>query len=93
MATSTIKGKKGYVNTSFSAMGTGYQFTALNNIDSAIGSYTSGVGTIVTGGPVYGYILVKYSNIYYSGFLIGYGQRNPLYFRRENQTYYVNEIL
>lgn len=93
MATSTIKGKKGYENTSFSAMGNSYVFTALTNIDNAIGGYSSGVGTIATGGPVFGYILAKHTNIYYSGFLVGYGLPNPLYFRRTNQSYYVNEVL
>ena len=94
MATSTIKSKKGYVNTSFANMGQSFIFTALNNIDSNISSLNSGVGNVITGdGPIYSYVLAKYSNVYYSGILIGYGLQNPMFFRRSNTQYFANEMI
>lgn len=92
MATSTIKGNKGFSGTSFNNSVGGYAEQALVNIDSAIGSYNTGVGTVNSGGPVYGYVLAKYNNTYYSGLLIGYNMVRPYFFTRQNTDYYVTTL-
>lgn len=62
-------------------------FETLNN---SINAYNSGIHTISVGGPAYGFLLWKYSNIYYETELFSYGNIGRIYMFRQNATYVVS---
>lgn len=52
--------------------------TALDSVNSNIGSYNTGMIHVASGGPVYGIALFKYTNSYYGGFVMTYLQGAPI---------------
>lgn len=55
-----------------------YLVYAFNTLVSDIANYNNGVISISTGGPVYGFLLWKYNDDYYSAILLTYNPNAPI---------------
>ena len=75
MATSEIRTflQKRTSRVSFQDTLAGFVGKALDNLHSSIGTRSTGIVSIDSGGPAYHCILLKWNDTYYSGILGGYG--------------------
>lgn len=68
----------------------GWIIQSFEYLNNAINAYNSGIHTISAGGPAYGFLLWKYSNIYYETELFSYGDIGRIYMFRQNANFVVS---
>jgi len=78
---------------SFSAIESGYLATALDSLVATISSKSSGIIQLESGGgPVFHAILCKYSDLYFSGFVLSYLSNTVFFFRYQAGTCFLRRL-